>query len=140
MDINELTYNINGAIFEVNRELGVGFLEKVYENALLVELRKRGLEAESQVPVKVKYKGTEVGEYFADIVVENQVIVELKSVDSLQKIHEAQLLNYLKATGYKVGLLVNFPHPKAEIKRFVLWSSAMYFSCKPTQTDKDRII
>ena len=120
MDLNELTYNINGAIFEVNRELGVGFLEKVYENALLVELRKRGLEAESQVPVKVKYKGTEVGEYFADIVVENQVIVELKSVDSLQKIHEAQLLNYLKATGYKVGLLVNFTHPKAEIKRFVL--------------------
>ena len=120
MDTNELTYNINGAIFEVNRELGVRFLEKVYENALLVELGKRGLEAESQVPVKVKYKGTEVGEYYADIVVENQVIVELKSVDSLQKIHEAQLLNYLKATGYKVGLLVNFTHPKAEIKRFVL--------------------
>ena len=120
MDTNELTYNINGAIFEVNRELGVGFLEKVYENALLLELRKRGLEAESQVPVKVKYKGTEVGEYYADIVVENQVIVELKSVDSLQKIHEAQLLNYLKATGFKVGLLVNFTHPKAEIKRFVL--------------------
>lgn len=120
MDTNELTYNINGAIFEVNRELGVGFLEKVYENALLLELRKRGLEAESQVPVKVKYKGTEVGEYYADMIVENQVIVELKSVDSLQKIHEAQLLNYLKATGYKVGLLVNFKHPKAEIKRFVL--------------------
>jgi GxxExxY protein len=117
---NELRYNINGAIFEVNRELGVGFLEKVYENALLLELRKRGLEAESQVPVKVKYKGTEVGEYYADMIVENQVIVELKSVDSLQKIHEAQLLNYLKATGYKVGLLVNFKHPKAEIKRFVL--------------------
>lgn len=120
MDTNELRYNINGAIFEVNRELGVGFLEKVYENALLLELRKRGLEAESQVPVKVKYKGTEVGEYYADMIVENQVIVELKSVDSLQKIHEAQLLNYLKATGYKVGLLVNFKHPKAEIKRFVL--------------------
>ena len=81
---------------------------------------REDFEAESQVPVKVKYKGTEVGEYYADIVVENQVIVELKSVDSLQKIHEAQLLNYLKATGYKVGLLVNFTHPKAEIKRFVL--------------------
>ena len=120
MDINELTHNINGAIFEVNRELGIGFLEKVYENALLVELGKSGLEAESEVPVKVKYKGTDVGEYYADIIVENQVIVELKSVDSLQKIHEAQLLNYLKATGYKVGLLVNFTHPKAEIKRFVL--------------------
>ena len=120
MDINELTYLINGAIFEVNRVLGPGFLEKVYENALLVELIDSGLKAENQVPIEVKYKGKEVGEYFADIVVENQVILELKAVDSLQKIHEAQLLNYLKATGYKIGLLVNFTHPKAEIKRFIL--------------------
>lgn len=120
MDTNELTYLINGAIFEVNRELGAGFLEKVFENALLVELIGRGIKAESQVPIKVKYKGVEVGEYYADIVVENQVIVEIKAVDSLQKIHEAQLLNYLKATGYKIGLLVNFTHPKAEVKRFVL--------------------
>ena len=120
MDINELTYLINGAIFEVNRELGTGFLEKVYENALLVELRNKGLNAENQVPVKVKYKGKEVGEYFADIVVENKIIIELKAVESLQKIHEAQLLNYLKATGYNIGLLVNFKHPKAEIKRFIL--------------------
>ena len=120
MDSNELTYLINGAIFEVNRELGAGFLEKVYENALLVELNERGLKVECQVPIKVKYKGKEVGEYYADIVVENQVILEIKAVDSLQKIHEAQLLNYLKATGYKIGLLVNFAHPKAEIKRFVL--------------------
>jgi len=72
------------------------------------------------LPIKVKYKGLEVGEYYADIVVENQVILEIKAVDSLQKIHEAQLLNYLKATGYKIGILVNFAHPKAEIKRFVL--------------------
>jgi GxxExxY protein len=120
MDSNELTYLINGAIFEVNRELGVGFLEKVYENALLIELLKRGLKAENQVPIKVEYKGTEVGEYYADIVVENQVILEIKAVDALQNIHEAQLLNYLKATGYKIGLLVNFRHPKAEIKRFIL--------------------
>jgi GxxExxY protein len=120
MDINELTYQINGAIFEVNRELGVGFLEKVYENALLVELADRGFKAESQVPIEVMYKKKEVGEYYADIVVEDQVILEIKAVDSLQKIHEAQLLNYLKATGYKVGLLVNFTHPKAEIRRFVL--------------------
>jgi GxxExxY protein len=120
MDTNELTYLINGAIFEVNRELGAGFLEKVYENALLIELIKRGLTAENQVPIKVKYKGAEVGEYYADIVVENQVILEIKAIESLQKIHEAQLLNYLKATGYKIGLLVNFKHPKAEVKRFVL--------------------
>ncbi len=120
MDINELTYQINGAVFEVNRVLGPGFLEKVYENALLVELRKRGLRAESQVPIKVKYKGEVVGDYFADLVVERQVIIELKTVENLQNIHEAQMLNYLKATGMKIGLLVNFKHTKAEIKRMVL--------------------
>ena len=119
MDAKQLTYIINGAIFEVNRELGAGFLEKVYENALLLELRERGLKAESQSPIEVKYKGVAVGEYFADIVVENQVIIEIKAVDSLHKIHEAQVLNYLKATGYKIGLLVNFTHPKAQIKQFV---------------------
>ena len=120
MDTNEVTYKINGAIFEVNRVLGSGFLEKVYEKALMVELKLRGLSAKSQVPVTVDYKGENVGEYFADIVVEDQIILELKAVDSLQNIHQAQLLNYLKATGYKVGLLVNFTHPKAEIKRFVM--------------------
>ena len=120
MDINELTYAINGAIFEVNRLLGPGFLEKVYENALLVELKERGIKAEAQSPVKVMYKDTVVGEYQADLIVENQVIVELKTVDKIQKIHEAQLLNYLKATGIKVGLLVNFKNTKAEIKRMVI--------------------
>jgi GxxExxY protein len=120
MDINELTYQIRGAVFEVNRVLGAGFLEKVYENALLLELRGRGLKAEGQVPITVKYKDEVVGEYFADIVVEDQVIIELKAVEQLQNIHEAQILNYLKATGYKMGLLVNFTHPKAEIKRFVV--------------------
>ena len=120
MNLDDITYKINGAIFEVNRELGAGFLEKVYENALIIEIEDRGLEAESQVPIKVQYKGNVVGEYFADIVVENTVILELKASGSLQKLHEAQILNYLKATGYKIGLLVNFTHPKAEIKRFVL--------------------
>ena len=120
MNINDVTYAINGAVFEVNRVLGSGFLEKVYENALLVELRKRGLRAEVQVPIKVKYKGEVVGDYFADLVVEDQVIVELKVVEQLDNIHEAQLINYLKATGMKVGLLVNFRHTKAEIKRLVL--------------------
>ena len=120
MDINDVTYAINGAVFEVNRVLGPGFLEKVYENALLVELRIRGLKAESQVPIKVLYKENAVGEYIADILVEEKVIVELKTVEKLNKIHEAQLLNYLKATGIQVGLLVNFKHPKAEIKRMVL--------------------
>jgi GxxExxY protein len=99
--INDITYTINGAVYEVNKVLGAGFLEKVYENALLVELRGRGLKAESQVPIKVSYKNEVVGEYFADIVVDGKVILELKAVEQLQKIHEAQLLNYLKATEYK---------------------------------------
>jgi len=120
MDINEITYQIRGAVFEVNRILGAGFLEKVYQKALLIELRKRGLKAESEVPIQVRYKGELVGEYFADIVVEGQVILELKAIEQLQKIHEAQLLNYLKATEYKIGLLINFTHPKAEIKRFIV--------------------
>ena len=120
MEINDLTYKINGAIYEVNRILGSGFLEKVYENALLVELRHNGLNAENQVPIKVKYKDENVGEYFADVIVENQVILEIKAIESLNRIHEAQILNYLKATGYKIGLLVNFTYPKAQIRRFVL--------------------
>ena len=120
MDINDITYAINGAVFEVNRILGPGFLEKVYENSLLVELSKRGLKAKSQVPIRVLYKEKAVGEYVADILVEEKVIIELKTVEKLDNIHEAQLLNYLKATGVQVGLLVNFRHPKAEIKRMVL--------------------
>ena len=120
MDTNELTYQINGAIFEVNKVIGAGFLEKIYENALMIELQNRNLKAANQVPIIVKYKNKEVGEYFADIVVEDKVILELKALESLEKIHEAQLLIYLKATDYKIGLLVNFSHPKAVIRRFVL--------------------
>jgi len=120
MDINDITYAINGAVFEVNRVLGPGFLEKVYENALLVELKKRGLKAESQVPINVTYKGSSVGEYIADLLIEDKIIIELKTVENLDKMHEAQLLNYLKATGKSVGLLVNFKNPKAEIKRTIL--------------------
>ena len=120
MDVNELTYQIRGAVFEVNKILGPGFLEKVYENALVIELKNRKLNAEAQMPIQVIYKNKIVGEYFADIIVEDKVIIELKAVESLQKIHEAQLLNYLKATDYKIGLLINFTYPKAVIKRFVL--------------------
>ena len=120
MDLNALIYSINGAVFEVNRVLGPGFLEKVYENALLMELKARGMTAAAQYPIKEWYKNQIVGEYFADLLVENQVIIELKTVNKIEKIHEAQLLNYLKATGIKVGLLVNFKSTKAEIKRMVL--------------------
>jgi GxxExxY protein len=120
MKINDITYAINGAVFEVNNVLGSGFLEKVYENALLVELKIRGLKAKNQVPIKVSYKGEVVGDYTADLIVEDKVIVELKTVENLDRTHEAQLLNYLKATNLKVGLLVNFKHKKADIKRMVL--------------------
>jgi GxxExxY protein len=119
MDINDIAYSINGAVFEVNKVLGHGFLEKVYENALAIELKKRGLIVESQKSIKVLYKDETVGEYVADILVEGQVIIELKTVDKLDKIHEAQIMNYLKATGVPVGLLVNFKHPKAEIERII---------------------
>jgi GxxExxY protein len=120
MKINDITYAINGAVFEVNNILGPGFLEKVYENALLVELKKRGLKAKNQVPITVSYKGEAVGDYVADLLVEEKVIVELKTVENLDGAHEAQLLNYLKATSLHVGLLVNFKHKKADIKRMVL--------------------
>ena len=120
MTINEITYAINGAIFEVNKILGPGFLEKVYENALIIELRNRGLIAESQVPIKVEYKGEGVGEYIADLIIEKSVIVEVKTVDALSNVHKAQILNYLKATGISVGILVNFNKSKADIQRMVL--------------------
>ena len=100
--------------------MALASLSKVYENALLVELKRRGIKAESQVPIKVLYKEEVVGEYIADLLVEDKVIVELKTVENIDKVHEAQLLNYLKATGIRVGILVNFKHPKAEIKRMVL--------------------
>ncbi len=120
MSSRELTYKINGAIFEVHRTLGEGFLEKVYENALLIELRNQGLKAESQVPVPVFYKDHIVGDYLADLVVENQIIIELKTVDELTAVHKAQLINYLKATGKPLGLLVNFKGKKATIRRLAL--------------------
>ena len=115
----ELTYKIRGAIFEVSRQLGAGFLEKVYENALMIELRHCGLQAVSQQPINVYYKNQIVGHYIADIIVNEQILLELKAVSQLAPVHEAQILNYLKATQIKVGLLVNFTHPKAVIKRFV---------------------
>jgi len=100
--------------------LGHGFLEKVYEKALMIELNRRGLSVGNQVPLKVIYKEEIVGEYFADLLVESRVIVEIKAVRHLLEEHQAQLLNYLKATGIQVGLLVNFTRNKAEIKRMVL--------------------
>jgi len=115
----ELVYKINSCVFEVYRELGHGFLERVYEKALLIEFNSQRLKAQAQVPIQVHYKGEIVGDYYADLVVEDKVIIELKAQEHLNKAHEAQLLNYLKATKIEVGLLVNFAYPKATVKRFV---------------------
>ena len=115
-----ITEKIIGCCYTVSTSLGGGFLEKVYENALTHELRKSGLQAAQQYPVKVFYDGTEVGDYIADILVDDLVIVELKAVKALDSIHQAQCLNYLKATNKSVCLLINFGSPKIEIKRIVL--------------------
>ncbi len=118
MKHQELTDRIICCFYNVYNKLGYGFLEKVYEKAMLIELGKTGLTAQAQAPIKVNYDGQLVGEYQADLLIENRVIVELKAVRDLTVEHEAQLLNYLKATAVEVGLLLNFG-PKAEVKRKV---------------------
>jgi GxxExxY protein len=118
--LDELTEQIIAALFEVSNVLGCGFLEKVYERALLKELALRGLRARTQVSFRITYKGQFVGDYFADLIVEDKIIVELKCVDSFTNEHLAQCLNYLKAAGLQVALLVNFQRPRAEWKRVVL--------------------
>ena len=117
--MNALIEKVVGAVYEVANVLGAGFLEKVYERALVVELRARGLQAEAQAAIRVFYKGELVGDYCADILVEGKLLIELKCVDSLSNEHIAQTLNYLKATDRYIALLVNFKHPKVEWKRIV---------------------
>ncbi len=112
----EITDKIIAAFYKVYNTLGYGFLEKVYENALTIELCKLGMEVKAQAPIKVFYEGEVIGEYFADFVVANAIIIELKAAKVLAEEHEAQLLNYLKATPYEVGLLLNFG-PQATFKR-----------------------
>jgi len=104
----EITERIIGAAYEVYNILGYGFLEKVYENALVLELRGDGLDVKQQHPITVIYKGEVIGEYFADLIVEDKVIVELKSANAIDPAHEVQLVHYLKATKLEVGLLINF--------------------------------
>ena len=118
--LKDVTFQIIAAVYEVHNILGYGFLENVYEKALLKELSLRGLNVVAQKEMTVYYKGESVGTYFADIVVNDEIILELKAVDKMSRVHEAQLLNYLKGTGRKVGLLINFGKEKAEFKRFVL--------------------
>src|SRR5262249_47860867 len=115
----EITETIIGAAFEVHRVLGYGFLEKVYQKALQVELIRRGVQVEMECKIKVLYKGAVVGDYEADLFVNSELIVELKTAKSYNPEDEPQLLNELKATGIKVGLLINFGREKVEFRRFV---------------------
>ncbi len=119
-EINAVSEQVIGAVFEVANTLGSGFLEKVYERALVRELGMRGISVSTQVAVAVRYKGYPVGDYLADVLVDGRVLVELKCVERLGNEHTAQCMNYLKASGLSVCLLVNFQRPKAEWKRVVL--------------------
>ncbi len=119
--LERLAHEIIGAAIEVHRELGPGFLESVYEESLAVELRSRGIPCHQQFEVSVMYKGHAVGKGFVDLYVAERIIVELKAVDALAPIHDAQVISYLKATGCKLGLLINFNElvVKNGIKRIV---------------------
>ena len=117
---DSLTERVLGAVFEVSNILGAGFLERVYERALLMELGLRGIRATAQASFAVTYKGHHIGEYFADILVEDVLVVELKCVERLANEHTAQCLNYLRASDRTLCLLVNFQKPKVEWRRIVL--------------------
>jgi len=114
-----LSKKIIGAAIKVHRELDPGFLESIYEEALKVEFSEQGLHFDSQKEIKIEYLGVEVGRHRLDLIVENEIIVELKAVKELGDIHFVQLRSYLKATGLKVGLLLNFSKPTLEVKRVV---------------------
>lgn len=113
-------YEIVGAAIQVWKTLGYGFLEKVYENALVIELMKQGYKAEKQKPIAVFYDGQQVGDYFADLVVNDQIILELKTAHEIASEHTAQILNYLKATKAQLGILLNFGPKGLEHRRYVM--------------------
>ncbi|OHB79754.1 MAG: GxxExxY protein [Planctomycetes bacterium RBG_16_55_9] len=126
MDENEiiihkdLSYKIIELALEVHNELGCGFLEKVYENALMMLLERENILAKQQAQADVYFQGKVIGQYFADILVDNKIILELKTVNAITDVHKAQVLNYLRATGLKLGLILNFAKPRLEYKRLVL--------------------
>jgi GxxExxY protein len=119
-DDNLLTQKILGCAIKVSNKLGIGFLEKIYENALAIELRRLNLKVEQQCNLKVFYDKIVIGDYCADLIVNSSVIVELKSSKVIDKIHEAQILNYLRASKLRVGLLLNFGTPRLGIRRFII--------------------
>jgi GxxExxY protein len=118
----QLTQRVIGCAFQVSNTLGVGFLERVYENSLALELSKAGLLVAQQHPIAVKYDGMIVGEYVADLLVEGTLLVELKSVKAITDVHAAQCMNYLRATGLPLCLLLNFGTPRVEIRRVTQFS------------------
>ena len=117
---NQLTEKIINCVYRVSNTLGGGFLEKVYENALAIEMRQNGLKVTQQHPIKVYYNDNLVGDFIADLLVDDRVIVEIKAGKALDEAHSAQCMNYLKATGIKVCLLINCGRPRVDIKRIVL--------------------
>ena len=116
----DLSYKIIELALEVHNEPGCGFLEKVYENALMILFGREGIPAKQQAPADVYFQKKVVGQYFADILVDNKIILELKTIDVISDVHKAQILNYLRATGIKLGLILNFAKPRFEYKRMVL--------------------
>jgi GxxExxY protein len=116
----ELLYKIVELALEVHNELGCGFLEKVYENAMMFLLNREKIPARQQAPTNVYFQKNVIGEYFADILVDNKLILELKTVDAITDVHKAQTLNYLRATGFRLGIILNFGKPHFEYKRLVL--------------------
>lgn len=119
-DLTVLTEKIIGCAYTVSNTLGTGFLEKVYENALAIELKNNQIAYLQQHPMKVTYNGITVGEYVSDLIIESKIIVELKASKAIDESHIAQCLNYLKATNIRLGLIINFGKPKVEIKRVIL--------------------
>lgn len=115
----DLSYKITGLAIEVHNELGCGFLEKVYENAMMMLFEREKISARQQAPADVYFHEKVIGQYFADILVENKIILELKTIDAISNVHAAQVLNYLRATGIKLGLILNFGKPKFTFKRLV---------------------
>ncbi len=115
----ELVYQVVGCAMKIHQELGYGFLEKVYENSLMHLLNKENIQAKQQYPVPVYFDSVSVGEYYADIMIENKILVELKTAERITNAHFAQVLNYLKATGIRLGLLLNFGPRKLEYERII---------------------
>jgi GxxExxY protein len=116
----DLSYQIIGLAMEVHRKLGYGFLEKVYENSLMILLKREGIRSEQQYPIKVYFEGEVVGNYVADILIEDKIVIELKCVEKISNIHKAQALNYLKATQMRLAIILNFAKDKLQYERLVL--------------------